>query len=755
MTALVHAASSGVLLPLPHLQGGKSGPGASFWPSPLQHTSCLKQAQVPADGCEAADEQQIQLDDAAALRRGSNDSSGEQVAGIPQLAALSDFAQRRSAAQRSMQSLDDLSWARRSGQDGCSFLEASSVGTFTRGLERIANQMPTPARGAAHEKDEYLMRLLGGPRGSGPLPGSVPTAASALQLPPPLPLTRTTPPLGAKGPATSSLAPSSLPPASSMTQLPATTASTCGGASRNSQAARLAAHLAGATAAEATTPGAASQQPAGSLPATIQAQAPTARTRQRLGLAGYGRAREALLTQQGEFNSQIFALHAAARRQRQLVAACEEPELYSMALARVQAAAPFVAAKASFPAEAVAVAAADKPAAAAGASPSTHNAEQAQEPALAAPTPQQQLQQAVLQQQGNAAPQLPAQQAQPHVAHSMQQQQQPPVMVMMQQQQQAVAQGMYGHAAAFDPMSAWYAMQYGGPQQQQFFGSAGPQLAMQQAALAQQQALMQQQLTACQMQQQMLCSGMQAQPGMQMPAGHHPSQQQHMSVLYGQGPLPGAGALSSADLPGAGAAAGQPPAAGNGLGPEPAKWWQSSQAAFGAAALPAGISSANAFYSSQDALAAERPAQPPLPPQPKPVSTRPVRAAAVGGKRSPPTPIAVPPKKRSRSTSTPSSREEHFGQSGDPDRNGGNSVSPRGVSAGVPRASASNAKNRNKTQHGAKRGAAMGRKRAAESISSGCSKAGIDGIADDPESAAPPAALESAAGILLSFSGCG
>jgi hypothetical protein len=83
-----------------------------------------------------------------------------------------------------------------------------------------------------------------------------------------------------------------------------------------------------------------------------------------------------------------------------------------------------------------------------------------------------------------------------------------------------------------------------------------------------------------------------------------------------------AGALSSADVPGAGAAPGQPPAAGNGLGPEPAKWWQSSRAAFGAAALPAGISSANAFYSSQDALAAERPAVPAQPPQPKPVSTR-------------------------------------------------------------------------------------------------------------------------------------
>jgi hypothetical protein len=40
--------------------------------------------------------------------------------------------------------------------------------------------------------------------------------------------------------------------------------------------------------------------------------------------------------------------------------------------------------------------------------------------------------------------------------------------------------------------------------------------------------------------------------------------------------------------------------------------------------------------------------------------------------------------------------QEHFGQSGDPDRNGGNSASPRGVSAGVPRASASNAKNRHK-----------------------------------------------------------
>ena len=69
---------------------------------------------MPADGREAADGQQAQLDDTAGLRRGSNDSSGEQVAGIPQLAAL---AQRRSAAgQRSMQSLDDLSWARRSGQ---------------------------------------------------------------------------------------------------------------------------------------------------------------------------------------------------------------------------------------------------------------------------------------------------------------------------------------------------------------------------------------------------------------------------------------------------------------------------------------------------------------------------------------------------------------------------------------------------------------------------------------------------------------
>jgi hypothetical protein len=264
---------------------------------------------------------------------------------------------------------------------------------------------------------------------------------------------------------------------------------------------------------------------------------------------------------------QIFALHAAARRQRQLVAACEEPELYSMALARVQAAAPFVAAEAPPPAIAAAVAAAGKPAAAVEAALGTHEAQhpgqQAADPALGQPTPQQQLQQAVLQQQFNPAVQAPLQQAQPQVAHSMQQQQQqqqqPPVMVMMQQQQQrTAAQGMYGHAAAFDPMSAWYATQYSGPQQQQFFGSAGPQLAMQQAALAQQQALMQQQLTACQMQQQMLCSGMQAQPGMQVPAGHHPSQQQHMSVLYGQGPLPGAGeaqpprqssACSTASLP--------------------------------------------------------------------------------------------------------------------------------------------------------------------------------------------------------------
>lgn len=102
------------------VQGGKSEPGA-YWPSPLQQTSCSKQPQVPADGFEAADAQQAQLDDAAALRRGSNDSSGEQVAGIPQLAALSDFAQGRSAAQRSMQSLDDLSWARRSGQVGSMF----------------------------------------------------------------------------------------------------------------------------------------------------------------------------------------------------------------------------------------------------------------------------------------------------------------------------------------------------------------------------------------------------------------------------------------------------------------------------------------------------------------------------------------------------------------------------------------------------------------------------------------------------------
>jgi hypothetical protein len=102
------------------VQGGKSVPGA-FWPSPVQHTSCLKQAQAPAAGCEPADGQEMQLDDAAALRRGSNDSSGEQLAGIPQLAALSDFTQRRSAAQRSMQSLDDLSWARRSGQVGSMF----------------------------------------------------------------------------------------------------------------------------------------------------------------------------------------------------------------------------------------------------------------------------------------------------------------------------------------------------------------------------------------------------------------------------------------------------------------------------------------------------------------------------------------------------------------------------------------------------------------------------------------------------------
>jgi hypothetical protein len=198
-------------------------------------------------------------------------------------------------------------------QDGCSFLEASSVGTFTRGLERIANQMPTPARGAAHEKDEYLMRLLGGPRGLAPLPGNVSTAT--LQLPPPPPLTRTTPTLGAKGPSTSSLAPSSLPPASSMTQLPAKTASTCGDAARSSQATRLAAHLAGAAAAEAAPPGAASQQTAGSLPTAVQAQAPTARTRQRLGLAGYGRAREALLTQQGEFNSQVWLLPSGTARQ--------------------------------------------------------------------------------------------------------------------------------------------------------------------------------------------------------------------------------------------------------------------------------------------------------------------------------------------------------------------------------------------------------------------------------------------------------
>ena len=239
---------------------------------------------------------------------------------------------------------------------------------------------------------------------------------------------------------------------------------------------------------------------------------------------------------------QIFALHAVARRQRQLVAVCEEPELYSMALARVQAGAPLGAAKASTPAK-TATAAIGKPAAAVEAALGGHNGQQAADVALAQPTPQQQLQQAVLQQQGNPALQVPLQQPQPQVAHSMQQQQQqqPPVMVMMQQQQQAAAQGMYGHAAAFDPMSAWYATQYGGPQQQQFFGSAGPQLAMQQAALAQQQALMQQQLTACQMQQQMLCSGMQAQPGVQLPVGHHPSQQQHMSVLYGQGPLPGAG----------------------------------------------------------------------------------------------------------------------------------------------------------------------------------------------------------------------
>lgn len=79
-----------------------------------------------------------------------------------------------------------------------------------------------------------------------------------------------------------------------------------------------------------------------------------------------------------------------------------------------------------------------------------------------------------------------------------------------------------------------------------------------------------------------------------------------------------AGALSSADAPGVGAAAGQLPAAAGGQGPEPVKWWQSGQAAFGAAALPAGISSANAFYSSQDAHAAEQPAAP----QPKSVCTR-------------------------------------------------------------------------------------------------------------------------------------
>ena len=83
-----------------------------------------------------------------------------------------------------------------------------------------------------------------------------------------------------------------------------------------------------------------------------------------------------------------------------------------------------------------------------------------------------------------------------------------------------------------------------------------------------------------------------------------------------------AGALSSADAPGLSTAAGQLPTAVNGQGPEPVKWWQSGQAAFGAAALPAGISSANAFYSGQDVHDAEQPAAPGRQQQPKPLGTR-------------------------------------------------------------------------------------------------------------------------------------
>lgn len=176
-------------------------------------------------------------------------------------------------------------------------MEASSVGTFTRGLERIANQIPVPTHDP-DEKDEYLLRLLGGLHVAAvsPAGGIAATArAAALQLPPQLPLNSQ--PSTARVPSTSSAAPA----ATSI----AKTASAFAGP-RDTQAGRLALRFGGMpTAAPAAL--AAGLKPAAG-PAAAGAWAhrlAAAASMQRLGLAAHCRARELLLAQQGEFNSQV------------------------------------------------------------------------------------------------------------------------------------------------------------------------------------------------------------------------------------------------------------------------------------------------------------------------------------------------------------------------------------------------------------------------------------------------------------------
>lgn len=82
-----------------------------------QYGSHLRHAGAKG-GAAAADGQKAGADGQPALRRGSDDSSRELVTSVPQLGTFAAaLAGTRQASQRSMHSLDDLSWARRpSGQ---------------------------------------------------------------------------------------------------------------------------------------------------------------------------------------------------------------------------------------------------------------------------------------------------------------------------------------------------------------------------------------------------------------------------------------------------------------------------------------------------------------------------------------------------------------------------------------------------------------------------------------------------------------